>query len=228
MNLYIFAQKSIRMELNTLKISDLRVDYALKSFDEKDVNPNPFAQFTTWMHEAITAEVNEPNAMTLATSTQNGIPSARIVLLKEVNENGFVFFTNYESKKAKQLSVNSNAALVFCWLELQRQVRIEGIVSKISKEDSFEYFKTRPYASQIGAHVSNQSSIISSRNILETEYQKLQKIYPEGNVPLPENWGGFVLKPNLFEFWQGRQSRLHDRFEYEKNITDWKVNRLAP
>lgn len=216
------------MELDVLKISDLRVDYSLKSFDEQDLIQNPFTQFATWIQEAISAKVNEPNAMTLATSTPDGVPSARIVLLKELRENGFVFFSNYESRKGKQLDINANASLVFCWLELQRQVRIEGFVSKISKEDSYEYFKTRPYSSQIGAHVSNQSAIISSRVELENEYNTLLKKYPEGTVPLPENWGGYILSPRLFEFWQGRQSRLHDRFEYKKVENQWIINRLAP
>jgi pyridoxamine 5'-phosphate oxidase len=215
-------------ELDKNTIANLRVDYTLKSFDEKDVNPNPIKQFEIWMQEAITAQVNEPNAMTLATIKSNSAPSARIVLLKGLQDNGFSFFTNYNSHKADEMVLNPNVALVFCWLELQRQVRIEGAVEKLSEQESDAYFASRPRASQIGAHASQQSTIIKSRTELEDAYQQVEHQFNDQDVPRPKNWGGYLVKPHLIEFWQGRKSRLHDRFCYSLKNNDWQVSRLSP
>jgi pyridoxamine 5'-phosphate oxidase len=166
--------------------------------------------------------------MTLATVKSNGTPSARIVLLKGMNDAGFSFFTNYDSHKGAQLSHNNAVALVFCWLELQRQVRIEGVVEKLSTLESDHYFDSRPRASQIGAHTSNQSATIANRTALEVEYTTIENRYLNKKIPRPENWGGYLVKPNLIEFWQGRQSRLHDRLVFERHSDSWKIDRLAP
>ncbi len=210
------------------QIANLRVDYTLKSFDEKDVLSNPFHQFATWLEEAIQAEVNEPNAMTLATVKKDLTPSARIVLLKGFDENGFVFFTNYQSHKGQELSENPNVALVFCWLELQRQVRIEGIATKIPDLESDNYFFSRPITSQIGAHASPQSSVIQNRAALEAQFEHFEKLFASTPIMRPEQWGGYRVVPQTIEFWQGRQSRLHDRFLFSKKNNNWLVQRLAP
>lgn len=214
--------------LTNEEITMLRVDYTLRQFDEKDVAANPVEQFRTWFNEAVDAHVNEPNAMTLATVKADNTPSARIVLLKGVSENGFTFFTNYNSHKGEQMAANPNVALVFCWLELQRQVRIEGTIKKLSEQESDEYFYSRPLGSQIGAVVSPQSSIISSRQVLEEEYKKLEKKLENTHIQRPANWGGYIVVPDLIEFWQGRTSRLHDRLEFKRNEDSWLRNRLAP
>lgn len=210
-------------------IANLRVDYALKTFNEKELVKDPFKQFSIWFSEAIEAKVNEPNAMTLATVKPDGRPSARIVLLKGVDENGFVFFTNYESNKGKELANNPNVAIVFCWLELQRQVRIEGIVKKITAEESDAYFNSRPHGSKVGAHASPQSTVIENREILEKRFAEMEEIFSKQPIMRPENWGGYRIEPTSIEFWQGRQSRLHDRFLFNKLGGEiWVVNRLAP
>lgn len=209
-------------------VADLRVDYALKKFDESDLNPNPLAQFEVWLDEAIKAEVNEPNAMTLATVKADGKPSARVVLLKGISETGFIFYTNYESNKGQELVHNPNVCLVFCWLELQRQVRIEGVASKISSKDSDEYFFSRPYGSQIGAHASPQSQPVASREALELMYDEFAQLFQKKPMMRPEHWGGFSVDPQRIEFWQGRQNRLHDRFLFEKAGNTWNYRRLAP
>ncbi|MES2689522.1 MAG: pyridoxamine 5'-phosphate oxidase [Bacteroidota bacterium] len=214
--------------LTNEEITMLRVDYTLKEFDEKDVADNPIEQFRTWFTEAVDAHVNEPNAMTLATVKKNNTPSARIVLLKGFSDKGFTFFTNYDSHKGEQISANPNVALVFCWLELQRQVRIEGVISKISEKESDAYFHSRPLGSQIGAIASPQSRIIISREVLEKEYKVLEKKLEHTQIQRPANWGGYVVKPKLVEFWQGRTSRLHDRLEFKLNEDTWVRNRLAP
>lgn len=214
------------LPINT--IANLRVDYALQSFDEKDVKSNPFEQFDQWMEEAIRAEVNEPNAMTLATVKGDGSPSARIVLLKGFDERGFTFFTNYQSHKGHEMIANNKVALVFCWLELQRQVRVEGTVSKISAEESDLYFHSRPYGSQIGAHASPQSSVIGSREELEAHYARFEELFSKEPIMRPEHWGGFIVNPHKIEFWQGRTSRLHDRFLFSKAENKWQAKRLAP
>ncbi len=217
-----------KMSSHQKRIADLRVDYTLKTFNEGDLNPDPIAQFSNWLNEAIEAQANEPNAMTLATVKPNGTPSARIVLLKGFDENGFIFFTNYESHKGKEIEQNPNVALVFCWLELQRQVRIEGIATKITTAESDTYFHSRPHASQIGAHASPQSTEISGREILETRYKHFEELFSKEAIMRPEYWGGYRVKPSSIEFWQGRQSRLHDRFRYLNTNQQWLHKRLAP
>ena len=216
----------------TVNIADLREDYRLKSLDFTDVTQDPFLQFETWFQEAVSAQTLEPNAMVLATVSE-GKPSARVVLLKGLNREGFVFFTNYTSRKGLELAENPHAALCFNWLDLQRQVRIEGVVQKISEADSDAYFNSRPFGSRIGAWASPQSEIIENRAILEENLAKLTQKYEntEGvsDVPRPSHWGGYVLLPTLIEFWQGRSSRLHDRICYQKTEKgDWKMVRLAP
>ena len=215
-------------QLDKSLIASLRVDYSLKSFDEKDINRNPMVQFEIWMQEAIDAKVNEPNAMTLATVKPNGTPSARIVLLKGLQDEGFSFYTNYDSHKADEINTNPNIALVFCWLELQRQVRIEGVIEKLSSQESDNYFALRPRASQLGAHASKQSSILQNRKELENALTSIDLKFKNEPVPRPNNWGGYLVKPSLIEFWQGRTSRLHDRFRYLKQDEDWNICRLSP
>jgi pyridoxamine 5'-phosphate oxidase len=195
----------------------------------KDLDPNPFAQFGKWFAQAEAAELKLPNAMTLATATPDGMPSARVVLLKGFDEQGFVFFTNYESQKGRELAENPNAALVFYWVKLDRQVRISGRVTKTSREESADYFRTRPLDSQLGAWASQQSRVIGSREDLETEMQQLLEKYADGNVPLPPYWGGYRLAPDRIEFWQNRTGRLHDRFCYiRQNDNHWLIERLSP
>jgi pyridoxamine 5'-phosphate oxidase len=212
-------------------IADIRRDYMLKSFDESHAATNPFDQFKEWWDEATSAEIDEVNAMTLATVDVNGKPSARIVLLKGYTHDGFVFFTNYESAKGQELAANPNAAILFFWKELERQIRIEGTVEKISEADSDAYFHSRPAGSRIGAWVSPQSKVIPGRNFLEENYQRIMLQYPDENqVPRPPHWGGYIVKPESFEFWQGRSSRLHDRLRFTKNnqSSQWLRERLAP
>ena len=210
-------------------ISDIRKDYLLQSLLESDIEKNPIDQFSTWWNQAIESQIDEVNAMTLATVDANHKPSARIVLLKEFDENGFVFFTNYNSKKGLDMLTNKNVALVFFWKELERQVRIEGTVERVSDGISDAYFNSRPETSRIGAWASPQSTVIHSREILETNFQKYQTAFEEKQIKRPPHWGGFNVKPELIEFWQGRSSRLHDRIMYsEIGDNEWKINRLAP
>jgi pyridoxamine 5'-phosphate oxidase len=214
--------------LKNTDLSALRVNYTLKSFSEQDVLPDPFKQFENWLDEAIQSAVNEPNAMVLATVKEDLSPSARVVLLKGFSHEGFVFYTNYESNKSEQISKNNQVALVFCWLELQRQVRIEGTVSRISEDESDQYFHTRPLSSQIGAHASPQSQLVESREELERKYREFEELFMKQPIIRPKNWGGFIVKPKSFEFWQGRESRMHDRFLYNEINLNWQINRLAP
>ena len=209
-------------------IADIRKDYKLQSLHENEVAANPTEQFTTWWNEAMSSNIDEVNAMTLATSSTNGKPDARIVLLKGYDENGFVFFTNYQSRKAQELAANPFATLVFFWKELERQVRIEGTVEIIAAADSDAYFNSRPVGSRIGAWASPQSTVISDRNLLEENVKQLELQYADGNIPRPEHWGGYVVKPTQVEFWQGRSSRLHDRIRYKLNNNSWIIERLAP
>ena len=210
-------------------IADIRKDYKLASLSESDVAPDPIAQFEHWWHEAVNSQIDEVNAMTLATASCDGLPSARIVLLKDFSAKGFVFFTNYQSYKGAHLEENPRAALVLFWKELERQVRITGIVSKVPEAASIEYFRSRPIASQIGASVSPQSQVIESREWLEDRFTELFKTAAEAPIARPQHWGGYIVKPVTIEFWQGRSSRLHDRIQYTLEQSGaWKIERLAP
>jgi len=210
-------------------IADIRKDYKLHSLNETDVAADPTEQFTRWWDDAVKSEIEEVNAMTLATINEAGFPAARIVLLKGYDAKGFVFFTNYQSHKGKELAKNPRACLVFFWKELERQVRIEGIVEKIPAAESEEYFQSRPVGSRIGAWASPQSIVISGREVIEQNVTDLEKVYGNGPVPRPEHWGGYIVKPISIEFWQGRSNRLHDRILYTaQNDLQWKIERLAP
>lgn len=209
-------------------IADIRRDYSLHSLDEGDIAADPFEQFLRWWNDALKSEITEVNAMTLATSTRDGKPSARIVLLKDVDENGFVFFTNYKSHKGKELEENPYAALIFFWKEIERQVRIEGEAEKISTAESDAYFLSRPEGSRIGAWASPQSAVIINRELLETNAERYRREF-KNSIPRPPHWGGYRVMPLKIEFWQGRNNRLHDRIQYTKTKEgSWKVDRLAP
>jgi len=200
-----------------------------EGLDEKLVDPNPVTQFQRWLDEAITADIHLPEAMTLATATTDGKPSARLVLLKRVDENGFVFFTNYRSAKARDLDNNPFAALVFYWPQFERQVRVEGKVQRTSVAESLEYFQTRPRESQIGALASPQSEVISGRDVLEKRSAELEQLYGDRTIECPSYWGGYRLVPERVEFWKGRVGRLHDRILYERETDgSWTIKRLAP
>ena len=216
------------MDLTIETLQNLRQDYRSAELTEQEVDVNPIAQFTLWFTEAMTAKLYEPNVMTLATADKTGKPSARIVLLKGFNEHGFRFYTNYNSQKGLELAENPHAALVFFWAELERQVRIEGSVAKVDPQISDQYFHSRPVGSQIGALASPQSSIIDNRDLLEIKVNELTEQFENKEIPRPEHWGGYVVKPTLIEFWQGRSSRLHDRIQYQLVDGNWMINRLAP
>lgn len=212
-----------------MSLSDLRREYTLAGLKESDLDPNPFKQFDTWFQQALAAGLPEPNAMTLATATLDGKPSARIVLLKGFDEGGFVFFTNYESQKGRELLANPRAALVCYWIELERQVRISGGVSRVSAEESEEYFQSRPLGSQLGAWASQQSEVVGERKILEDKLEQLTREYQTKPVPVPPHWGGYRVAPETLEFWQGRPNRLHDRLRYTRQSgSQWLIERLSP
>lgn len=201
----------------------------LHSLLESEVEPDPIKQFSKWWQDSVDSAIDEVNAFTLATATLEGKPSARIVLLKGYDENGFVFFTNYTSNKGNELSKNPQACLVFFWKELERQIKIEGVVEKVSSEESDAYFASRPEGSRIGAWASPQSAVIESRNVIETNAAKYQQQFIDQSIPRPKHWGGYRVKPLLVEFWQGRSSRLHDRLQYTLQADQtWKIERLAP
>ena len=212
-----------------MSLSDLRRDYMFAGFSEADADPDPFRQFARWFEQASDAGIMEPNAMTLATATPDGVPSARMVLLKGVDERGFAFYTNYESRKGGELAANPQAALVFFWVELSRQVRIEGSVTPVSPEESDAYFHSRPRGSQIGSAASHQSRVIAGREPLERHAAELEAEYAGAEIPRPAFWGGYRLAPTLIEFWQGRPNRLHDRLRYRR-LQDggWLIERLSP
>lgn len=201
---------------------------ALEGLDEKSINRDPIKQFQLWFNDAIAAKLPLPEAMTLATATPDGKPSARMVLLKQVDHDGFVFYTNYRSAKAEQLEANPYAALVFYWALLDRQVRVEGSVVKTSEQESRDYFSTRPRESQIGAWASPQSEAIGSREVLEQRATELEALYRDRKVDRPEHWGGYRVKPERIEFWKSRVGRLHDRILYERSGAGWTITRLAP
>ncbi|MDB9540723.1 pyridoxamine 5'-phosphate oxidase [Anabaenopsis tanganyikae CS-531] len=211
-------------------VADLRKDYTLQDLSETEINPNPVIQFQTWFEQALAAQLPEPNAMTLATATPDGKPSARMVLLKDFDDQGFVLFTNYNSHKGQELAANPQAALVFWWAELERQVRIVGTVEKISPEQSDSYFEMRPPSSRLGAWASNQSQVIVGREVLEQQLQEFQRQYQNQEVPRPPHWGGYRVIPTEIEFWQGRPSRMHDRLLYTRcwDNSSWKIERLSP
>jgi pyridoxamine 5'-phosphate oxidase len=211
-----------------MSIADLRREYARARLDEKDVSHDPIVEFARWFAEAQEAQVGEPNAMTLATSTVAGSPAARIVLLKGFDQHGFVFFTDYRSRKGAELDSNPLAALVFFWGELERQVRIAGTVERTSQEDSEAYFRTRPLGSRLGAWVSHQSVVIPGRAQLESGLREVEERFTGGEVPLPPHWGGYRVRPEEIEFWQGRESRLHDRIRYTRDGDRWRIERLSP
>ena len=212
-----------------MDLTALRAKYTTRGLDIKDLNPNPFLQFELWFKQAMEADLLEPNAFSLATVGNDMMPSIRTVLLKIFDEKGFVFFTNYKSHKAKQIEENPKAAALFAWLDLERQVKIEGSIEKISKTESLKYFLSRPKGSQIGAWVSHQSQVISSRSLLEQKFDEIRRKFVKGEVPFPDFWGGYIIKPTKIEFWQGGQDRLHDRFVYElQNDNTWSISRLAP
>ena len=210
------------------KISEIRNEYTLRQLNELDIGSDPFLFFDEWLTEAIQSECNEPTAMTLATSTFDGKPSARIVLLKETGNQGFTFYTNYDSRKGSQILQNPYGALLFFWPELQREIRIEGAIKKTNEEKSDKYFKSRPTKSQISAWASPQSKIIPSRKYLESLKSDFQEEFSRKIIARPPNWGGYVLIPSLFEFWQGRPNRLHDRIQYTLQNNEWIIERLAP
>lgn len=207
----------------------LRREYSQQAFDEKDLATNPFKQFSSWFAQVHAHELDMPNAMTLATVSSKGEPSVRTVLLKSVDEKGFVFFSNYQSLKAQCLEHNPSASLLFFWSAFDRQVRVQGVVEKISLSESEDYFHSRPLDSQISASISPQSHVIESRQYLEAKFNQVkQNLKEEQRLPLPNNWGGYRVIPHYFEFWQGRENRLHDRLVYEKRNENWHIKRLAP
>ena len=212
-----------------MNLALMRKEYSDIPLHKEDLQSDPLKQFEIWFEDAAKAELIEPNAMSLATVSPLGKPSIRTVLLKIYDEKGFIFFSNYESQKAKDIANNPCVALHFAWLPLQRQLRIEGVIEKISTAESLSYFLSRPRGSQMGAWASNQSEIVSSRSLLEAKFHEIKSKFMSGQVPLPDFWGGYRVKPERFEFWQGGKDRLHDRFIYEKDAQNqWEIKRIAP
>jgi pyridoxamine 5'-phosphate oxidase len=212
-----------------MSIAHLRKEYARESLSERDVHADPIQQFGHWFEQARAAELMEPNAMALATVSADGRPAVRMVLLKEYSERGFVFYTDYRSRKGTELAAAAHAGLCFWWDALQRQVRITGAVEQVSREEAAEYYRTRPHGSRLGAWASHQSQVLPTRETLEQEVERLSALHPEGSeVPLPPHWGGYRVVPDEMEFWQGRPSRLHDRIHYARRGTTWTRTRLSP
>ena len=216
------------MDKSSLDYAGFRHEYIGKGLRRRDLDPDPIKQFNNWFTAAFNAQILDANAMTLATCV-DGKPSARVVLLKDFDGRGFVFFTNYDSEKGRQLEKNPNAALVFYWMEVERQIRIQGKVKKTSRAESEEYFHSRPIGAQLGAWASHQSETIDARRVLNARLEEMKQRFAEGSIPLPPHWGGYRLKPERIEFWQGRPDRLHDRFRYTlRRDGYWKIDRLAP
>lgn len=217
------------MEKLPLDVAALRSEYAAHGLRRADLDPDPIKQFGNWFGAALAAEIPDANAMSLATATPNAKPSVRIVLLKGFDERGFVFFTNYASEKGRQMEANPHVGLVFYWVQLQRQIRISGMVEETSRQDSAVYFHSRPSGSQLGAWVSRQSEVIDARQILDSRLAEMTERFEGGEIPLPPHWGGYRVKPQQLEFWQGRPNRLHDRFRYSlQSDGAWLIDRLAP
>jgi len=211
-----------------MDIGEIRKEYTQLGLNRKDLKTEPLAQFEFWFEQARQAEHKEVNAMSIATVRADGMPQVRTVLLKIFDQRGFVFFTNYNSAKARELDTTPKASILFPWLDLERQVRISGVLEKISKTESFKYFTSRPRGSQLGAWISAQSKVISNRSMLKTLMNQIKEKYQAGEVPLPDAWGGYRIIPESYEFWQGRANRLHDRFKYTKQADSWQIDRLAP
>lgn len=214
--------------VDLMSLSHIRTDYTKDGLLEAHAAADPFTQFRLWLDQAIQAGIREPTAMTLATCTHEGLPSARIVLLKGFDEHGFTFFTNYESRKGREMAANPHAALVFFWPELERQVRIEGTIERVTDTESDEYHASRPRGSQLGAWTSWQSEVIATREVLEERLKEFMSQFGDGPVPRPPHWGGYRLVPKVIEFWQGRPSRLHDRLRYRVGEQGWVIERLSP
>lgn len=212
-----------------MSLADLRREYSLAGLQERDLDPDPFRQFQRWLDEAVAGAVTEPNAMVLATVGSDGAPSSRVVLLKAVDARGFIFFTNYESRKGRELAANPRAALTVPWIALERQVNIEGRVSRLARAESEAYFNQRPRGSRLGALASRQSEVISGREVLEERLREMEARHPGDAIPTPSEWGGYVLAPERIEFWQGRPNRLHDRLRYSRQKDGpWRIERLSP
>lgn len=214
--------------MDARELNDLRREYAAGGLRESDLEPDPLSMFRHWMQDALRAGLYEPNAMVVATVDATGTPAQRIVLLKRIDERGYVFFTNYSSRKGEELAANPRASLLFPWQQLERQVRVEGTVSRLSEAENDAYFATRPRGSQIGAWASPQSQVIPDRTTLDRRYDEVAERFGEGDIPRPQHWGGFCVEPEVVEFWQGRLGRMHDRLRYRRTADGWVTERLAP
>jgi pyridoxamine 5'-phosphate oxidase len=211
-----------------MNLADLRQEYTKAGIERDQLQSDPVDQFSVWFEQAQDAGIREPNAMVLATVSESGQPFTRTVLLKDLDKRGFVFYTNFESRKATQIAGNAKVSLIFLWLDLERQISINGTAEQISTAESLRYFASRPFGSRLGAWVSRQSEVIRSRALLEQKWQEMKSKFANGEVPLPSFWGGYRVKPQSIEFWQGRQNRLHDRFLYQKIADQWQIERLSP